>query len=124
MRLVNFNNYLFSFVVKICIHIDCIAVVAENWGGQIVGQNKFKRDLSLTDESKECIVVTLWGSAFEKFEYTATCVLIHNGVVNEYNGIKTISCAPNTLFWHDPDIAIANELKSWFDDELKVLSSK
>ena len=86
--------------MTIYIHIDCIAVIAENWGQEIVGQNnKLKRDLSLTDESKECIVITLWGSAYEKFDYTGTCVLIHNGVVNEYNGIKTISCQRNTLFW-------------------------
>lgn len=110
--------------MKFFFHIDCVAVIAENWGEQIVGQNKLKRDLSLTDESKQCIVFTLWGSACEKFDYTGTCVLIHNGVINEYNDIKTISCGRNTLFWHEPDIAIANELKSWFDDELKKLSNK
>lgn len=110
--------------MKIYIQIDCIAVIAENWGEQIVGQNKLKRDLSLTDDSKECIVVTLWGNAHEEFDYTGTCVLIHNGVVNQYNDTKTISCAPNTLLWHNPDIATANDLKSWFDQELKTLSDK
>lgn len=104
--------------------INCLAVIAENWGQQMVGQNKLKRDLSLTDTSKECIVLSLWGSAYEAFDYTGTCVLIHNGIVNQYNGIKTISCAPNSLFWPNPQIKAANDLKLWFDEEVLKLNAE
>lgn len=95
-----------------------MAVIAKNWGQEIVGQNKLKRELSLTDKSKKCVVVTLWGAAYSDFENTGTCVIIHNGVINEYNGTKTISCRPNTLFWHNPDVDEAKDLKSWFDEEM------
>lgn len=108
--------------LNVSIYIDCVVVIGKNWGQQIVGQNKMKRELTLTDKSKECIMLTLWGDAYEKFDHTGTCVLIHNGVINSYNGIKAISCTPNTLFWPEPEVPMANELKIWFAEELKQMN--
>ena len=85
-------------------------------------KNKLKRDVSLTDTSEECIVITLWSGECEQCEDTGTCVLIHNGVIVQYNSIETISCWPNTLFWHDPDMEMANELKSWFHQEIQKIN--
>lgn len=85
---------------------------------ETVAHNKLKRELTLTDKSKKCIVLTLWGDAYEDFNNSGTCVLIHNEIFKEYNGIKTITCAPNTLFWQDPDIDMARELQSWIDQEI------
>lgn len=107
--------------MKISFCIDCIAVIAKDWDQKTVGQNKFKRELSLTDKSKECILATLWGPSYNEPDYTGTCVLIHNGVINQFNGLKHISCAPNTLFWHNPVTEMAVKLKSWFDEEMRKL---
>lgn len=82
------------------------------------GENKMKRDLSIADKSKANIIVTLWGSQYEKFEHVNSTILIHNGIVKEYNGVKTITCSASTLFWNDPELKIAKELKSWFDEKI------
>lgn len=99
--------------------IDIMAIVAHNWGSKKVGECNMKRELSLTDESKECIVMTLWGEKYNNFDADKTCVLVHNGIVVEFNGTKTVNCAKNTLFIENPDMKIAKDLQSWFTDELK-----
>lgn len=81
-----------------------------------------KRDLSITDKSKGNAIVTLWGSSYEKFEHVNSTILIHNGIVKEYNGAKTISCSTYTLFWSNPELKIAEELKSWFDAEIVLVN--
>lgn len=96
--------------MKISVYIDCIAVIAKDWGQEIVGQNILKRDLSLTDEKKECILATSWSSTYNEPDYTGTCVLIHNGVIHEFNGLKS-----------NPDIEMAGDLKSWFDEEMSKI---
>lgn len=55
-----------------------------NWGREVVGQNKIKRDVSLTDESKQSIILTLWGAAYEDFEDVNIPVIVHNAVVTEW----------------------------------------
>lgn len=92
-----------------------------NWGSEKVGNNKLKRDISLTDESKKSVIVTLWGGAYEEFECAHTPVLIHNGIVVEFRGVKTINVAPSTLFGHNPEIDVAKKLKDWFDEEMENL---
>ena len=82
-----------------------------------MGNNKVKRDLSLTDRSKECIILSLWGSEYNEFDSEEITVIINNCVVNDYNGLRSINCAQRTLFWPNPDTNDAKELKSWFDIE-------
>lgn len=84
----------------------------------MVGENKMKRDLSITDKSKGNAIVTLWGNSYEKFEYVNNTILIHNGIVKEFNGAKTITCSAYTLFWNNPELKIAEDLKSWFEGEI------
>ncbi|XP_037025602.1 replication protein A 70 kDa DNA-binding subunit-like isoform X2 [Bradysia coprophila] len=98
---------------------DFIGIIARNWGSQSVGQNKIKRDLTITDYSKQCILLTLWGTAYNDFESEGTPVLIHNGILNEYNGSKTITIAQNTLFIPSPDIKIAQDMMTWYEQEIK-----
>ncbi|KAG4079221.1 hypothetical protein HA402_004596 [Bradysia odoriphaga] len=99
---------------------DVIAIIAKNWGAEAVGVGgkHIKCDLSLTDKSKEGVIVSLWGSEYGQLE-EGTVVIIHNGVVKEFNGIRSLNCASRTLFWHDPDTDAAKDLKSWFDMEKK-----
>lgn len=99
-----------------------MAIISCNWGEQEVGQQKkIKRDLSLTDKSKDSIVLTLWGDKYHNLNDDKTCVLLHNAVVNEYNGTKTLTSSINSVFIPKPNIKVAEELKTWFDHEIKLI---
>lgn len=80
-----------------------------------MGKNKTKCDLSLTDKSKTEITLTLWGSDWNDFDSEEVVVVVRNGVVTDYNGVRSLNCGPRTLFWHNPNIDGAEELKLWFD---------
>jgi hypothetical protein len=74
-----------------------------------------KRDILLTDKSKECINLTLWGDFYETMDFSKQLpVIIRKGVISEYSGNKYIKCGQTTTIWFDPDIAIAVELNKWF----------
>lgn len=68
------------------------------------------------------MMLTLWGNAYETFDFEGTSILVHNGVINEFNGAKTINCTKNTLFWHKPEMEDAKKLESWYSCELKKLN--
>lgn len=103
------------------IHLDFIGIVCYDWGIQIVGQNKKKRLLTITDESKECIGVILWGNKSESFTgEIGASILIHNGVVGDFKDDKFITCAPNTLLVANPNLPIINELKVWYEGAVKI----
>lgn len=93
-------------------------------GAKVVGGNKVKRQLVLTDRSKECILLTLWGSDTEKFDLSGKSVVVHNGIVNDFNSTRSINCGKNTLFWIDPEIEDAKSLKTWFDLEMIQLNKE
>ncbi|XP_037050427.1 replication protein A 70 kDa DNA-binding subunit-like [Bradysia coprophila] len=96
---------------------DVIGIIVKNWGKEIIGDNKVKRDVTITDKSKECIILTLWGEEYDEFDSEEIPIIIHNGVVHDYNESRTITCAARTLFWRNPSNSAAEELKLWFDDE-------
>lgn len=98
-----------------------VGIIAKNWGVEIVGDNKVKLELTITDRSKECINLTLWGKTYEDFGSEGSAFVIRNGVINEYLGVKSINCTPHTLFWNKPDLKIATDLSEWFDEEIKKL---
>jgi hypothetical protein len=83
---------------------------------------KLKRDILLTDKTKECIFLTMWGDRCNNLDFsTLTPVIIRNGVVTEYQGIKYLKCGQSTTVWFNPDIADAVELKKCFDSEFEKL---
>lgn len=46
-----------------------MGIVVKNWGKEIVGDNKIKQDLTLTDKSKECIILSLWGDEYNNVNF-------------------------------------------------------
>lgn len=93
----NFIVKLLTLYFQTFFSIDIIAVIAKNWGTEVVGDNKRKLDLSLTDQSKVIINLSLWGSEYNEFDFEETVVIIHNAVVHEYNGDISLNCAARTL---------------------------
>lgn len=107
-------------IIKIV--VDVLAIIGKDWGQETTTTGKLKRDILLTDKTKECINLTLWGDLCNNFDFsTQLPVIIRKGVVTEYEGNKYLKCGQTTTCWVDPDIAFAVELKEWFDTEFQKI---
>lgn len=100
-------------------------MVCYDWSTQNVGFNKKKRILTITDETKECVGVTLWGANCDKFTgEIGDCIALHNGVVGEFNGDKLINCSFNSSFIVEPDFECVCALKKWYQNAIKNKNEK
>lgn len=73
-----------------------------------------KRDLTIVDETKTEIVLTIWRATAINFTAEVGSVLIGRGVrVSVYNGI-TLSATANSSIEFDPNLTEAAELKAWW----------
>lgn len=98
-------------------------MIGKDWGQESTSNGKLKRDILLTDKTKECINLTLWGDSCTNMDFSNQLpVIIRNGVISEYSESKYIKCGRTTTIWINPDVAIAGELKKWFDEEFEKLS--
>jgi hypothetical protein len=70
------------------------------WDTEIVKGTFTKRDISVTDQSKEVVMVTLWGSSAEQFDAKLYSGLaVRKSSVSVFNGIKSLNANVGTLIW-------------------------
>lgn len=66
----------------------------KNWKGTPV------RELALTNERKEMLIITLWGKQAENFlAEMFSIIAIRRAIVTEYEGKKKLNCISGTLVW-------------------------
>ncbi|BES96364.1 Replication protein A 70 kDa DNA-Hypothetical protein [Nesidiocoris tenuis] len=75
-----------------------------------------KRDLTLVDQSKAAVTLTLWGNQAEDFNTDGNpIVAVKGGKVGEFNGGKSVSLIGGSAFHINPDIPEAHRLRGWYD---------
>jgi hypothetical protein len=80
--------------------IDFVGILAKIWDTEIVKGTYTKRDISVTDQSKEVVMVTLWGSSAEQFDAKLYSGLaVRKSSVSVFNGIKSLNANVGTLIW-------------------------
>ncbi|XP_059611665.1 replication protein A 70 kDa DNA-binding subunit [Phlebotomus argentipes] len=81
------------------------------------GRELRKRDLTLVDQSKASVILTLWGDDAESFEATYQPVVCIKGCrVTEFGGGKTVSLIGNSMMKLNPDIPEGHRVRGWFDN--------
>ncbi|OXA43033.1 Replication factor A protein 1 [Folsomia candida] len=96
--------------------IDTLGILVNVWGLETV-KDTVKRDLALTDQTKQSIVVTLWGKQAEEFEEKIfTVIAIRNGYPLSFMGSCTLNIFSGSLLWAKADLYEAEELKQWFNE--------
>lgn len=76
-----------------------------------------KRDITLVDQSKKEVNLTLWGGEAQKFEASGNPIVAIKGAkVSDFNG-RSLSCAMSSTLQINPDIKEAHVLKGWYDRE-------
>ncbi|XP_043704466.1 replication protein A 70 kDa DNA-binding subunit B [Telopea speciosissima] len=84
-----------------------------------------KRDITIADESKKTVVVSLWndlatniGQELLDMAETAPVVAIKSLKVGDFQGVSLSSLTKSTVLLN-PDIPESKKLKSWYDSEGK-----
>lgn len=96
--------------------------MCEDLGRQTTSNGKLKQEIGLTDDTKECIKLTLWGDQFDQIDFSKPFpMIIRNGVLTEYCGEKQLKVGRLTAIWFDAQVDCAINLKKWFDEELNKL---
>ncbi|XP_065346142.1 replication protein A 70 kDa DNA-binding subunit [Cloeon dipterum] len=76
-----------------------------------------KRDITLVDDSKHAITLTLWGEQAQNFDgSTNPVVAIRNALVKEFQGSKSLSTGHSAVMAINPDIQISHHLKGWYEN--------
>ena len=89
------------------------------------GRDTTKRTITIADESKSLVDVTVWGDKAERIgeELKGKSVLLaKNCRVGEYNG-KSLSTSGSSLLEADPSHPRTNELKTWWLSAAHSVSS-
>merc|ERR1712038_693057 len=80
------------------------------------GKEIKKRDVTLVDESKVQVRMTLWGSDAESFDGSGCPVLAVKGAkVSDWGG-RSLSAMGGSQQLINPDIPEAHRLRGWFDN--------
>lgn len=73
-----------------------------------------KRDIDLVDQTKNEIVLTIWGETASNFSAELGDVIVVRGVrVSDYNGLS-LTTTSNSVLEINPDIDEVHELKGWY----------
>jgi len=100
--------------------IDIIGVVKQvNDCTTIIGKQSQKevkkRDITLVDESKVQVRLTMWGTDAENFDGTNSPVVAFKGAkVSDWGG-RTLSAMGGSQTLINPDIPEAHHLRGWYD---------
>ncbi|EFA12891.1 replication protein A 70 kDa DNA-binding subunit [Tribolium castaneum] len=77
-----------------------------------------KREITLVDQSKTSIALTLWGSQADSFDATNNPVVVIKGAkVGEFGGGKNLSTLMSSQIKLNPDIPECHRIKGWYDSE-------
>ncbi|VFQ74982.1 unnamed protein product [Cuscuta campestris] len=87
-----------------------------------------KRDITIADETKKTVVVSLWGDLATNVgqelldvAYTSPVVAIKSLKVGDFQGVSLSALSKSTILVN-PDLPKAKDLRSWFDTEGKETS--
>ncbi|GAB0090580.1 Replication protein A 70 kDa DNA-binding subunit [Sergentomyia squamirostris] len=81
------------------------------------GRELKKREVTLVDNSRATVSLTLWGEDAENFDASYQPVIAIRGArVTEFGGGKTISLASGSLMKKNPDIPEGHQMRGWFDN--------
>ncbi|VFQ87507.1 unnamed protein product [Cuscuta campestris] len=87
-----------------------------------------KRDITIADETKKTVVVSLWGDLATNVgqelldtAYTSPVVAIKSLKVGDFQGVSLSALSKSTVLVN-PDLPKAKDLRSWFDTEGKETS--
>lgn len=73
-----------------------IGVYIQDYGLETTSNGMLFRDVSITDNSKEMMIVTIWGMSAEKFEGKHNSVMVfRKAMLGEFHGQKI-----KLLFWN------------------------
>lgn len=79
---------------------DLLGVLTKDFGLGKIPTGTPIRELAITDNKKEMIIVTLWGKAAENFISTEKPVIaIRKGIVGEFEGKTKLNCIAGTYVW-------------------------
>ncbi|XP_044271504.1 replication protein A 70 kDa DNA-binding subunit-like [Tribolium madens] len=77
-----------------------------------------KREVTLVDQSKTSVALTLWGTQADSFDPTNNPVVVIKGAkVGEFGGGKNLSTLMSSQLKLNPDIQECHRIKGWFDSE-------
>ncbi|XP_058119012.1 replication protein A 70 kDa DNA-binding subunit [Anopheles ziemanni] len=79
------------------------------------GRELRKREITLVDDSKASVQLTLWGDDAQNFPATTNpVVLVKGGRVSEFGGGKTLGLIGGSVMKLDPDNEAATRVRSWY----------
>lgn len=94
---------------------DCVSLISKASNKELR-----KREVTLVDQSKVAISLTLWGTEAESFDGSSNPVIAVRGAkVGEFGGGKTVSVLMSSVLKINPDIPEAHRLRGWFDNDGK-----
>ncbi|ESN95542.1 hypothetical protein HELRODRAFT_114692 [Helobdella robusta] len=101
--------------------VDVIAVVKDCGDLKVVTQRQSnkeikKRDITLVDQSKVQVTLTLWGDYAESFKAEGNPVLAIKGVRLTDFGGRSLSQSNNSQILENPDFPECHSLRGWFDN--------
>ncbi|PPQ98811.1 hypothetical protein CVT24_003365 [Panaeolus cyanescens] len=100
---------------------DVIAIVKEvspvtEITSQKLSRTLQKRELTLVDESKASVTLTLWGKQAESYDADDAPVVAFKGVkVGEFRGGRTLSMFSSSTMQVNPEIDASFKLRGWYD---------
>ncbi|KFB42188.1 AGAP001421-PA-like protein [Anopheles sinensis] len=79
------------------------------------GRELRKREITLVDDSKASVQLTLWGDDAQNFPATTNpVVLVKGGRVSEFGGGKTLGLIGGSVMKLDPDNEAATRVRNWY----------
>ncbi|CAG9818455.1 unnamed protein product [Phaedon cochleariae] len=103
--------------------VDIIGVVKsvsdlQTFQAKSTGRELKKKDVTLVDQSKTAVALTLWGSEAESFDGTNNPVLVIKGArVTEFGGGKSLSTVSSSNIKVNPEMKECYRIRGWYDGE-------
>uniref|UniRef100_A0AAG5CXQ0 Replication protein A subunit n=1 Tax=Anopheles atroparvus TaxID=41427 RepID=A0AAG5CXQ0_ANOAO len=87
------------------------------------GRELRKREITLVDDSKASVQLTLWGDDAQNFPATTNpVVLVKGGRVSEFGGGKTLGLIGGSVMKLNPDMEAAFKVRGWYENEGRDLT--
>ncbi|KAF7295538.1 Replication protein A subunit [Mycena indigotica] len=83
------------------------------------GREISKRELTLVDQSKFQVRMTLWGKQAEQFNSEGSVIAFKNVKVGDFGGRSLSFFSSSNMSINPPDLEAAQILRGWFDDKGK-----
>ncbi len=143
------NSYFLSLKRNYSYSKDVLGILIQDHGVDTTSVGTIFRDILLTDDTKEQIMVTLWNTNAENFKCEKfDVIIVKNGTIIEYQGSKKLNCLSGSLVWrlggfnfefrtnilffliifyilkcNSKEIVPADTLANWFKNEISDVPS-